>query len=232
MRTILLRPARVFDGDALHEGWSVRIEGERIAGVGPDVAAGGRHVGRPDAAADTDTDADAAGTDATVVELPGATLLPGLIDLHTHILLKPYDQRSWDDQILRDHEALRVARAVPALARTLAAGFTTIRDLGTEGANEADVGLRRALEEGVVPGPRLALRHPRDRRPRVLRPGRLRARLLRAAGRRRGRRAGVDLPHRAAPDFSRRATGSRSTPTRATARAGSPGRRSRRTTWR
>jgi imidazolonepropionase-like amidohydrolase len=78
-----------------------------------------------------------------------------LIDLHTHILLIPYDRRSWDEQVLRDHESLRVARAVPGLARTLAAGFTTIRDLRTEGAGEADIGLRRALEEGTVPGLRL-----------------------------------------------------------------------------
>jgi imidazolonepropionase-like amidohydrolase len=135
MSAMLLRPARVFDGETVHEGWSVRIEGERIAAAGPaDVVAG---------------------ADATVVELPGATLLAGLIDLHTHVLLMPYDVRSWDDQILRDHQALRVARAVPALARTLAAGFTTIRDLGTEGADEADVGLRRALNEGVIAGPRL-----------------------------------------------------------------------------
>ncbi len=134
MRSVLLRPARVFDGETLHEDWAVRIQGERIAAAGPDAG----------------TDAD-----TTVVGLPGATLLPGLIDLHTHVLLMPYDRRSWDDQILRDHQALRVARAVPALAKTLAAGFTTIRDLGTEGADEADVGLRRALEEGVIAGPRL-----------------------------------------------------------------------------
>jgi imidazolonepropionase-like amidohydrolase len=137
MSATLLRPARVFDGQALHEGWTVRIEGERITAAGPNAVP------------------DGADADTTVVELPGATLLPGLIDLHTHVLLMPYDRRSWDDQILRDHQALRVARAVPALARTLAAGFTTIRDLGTEGADEADVGLRRALEEGAIAGPRL-----------------------------------------------------------------------------
>jgi imidazolonepropionase-like amidohydrolase len=133
MRSLLLRPARAFDGETVHEGWTVRIEGERITAAGPGLDADG----------------------AEVVDLPGTTLLPGLIDLHTHVLLMPYDRRSWDDQILRDHQALRVARAVPALAKTLAAGFTTIRDLGTEGADEADVGLRRALEEGVIAGPRL-----------------------------------------------------------------------------
>lgn len=143
MPSVLLRPARVFDGETLHEGWTVRIEGKRIAAAGP-----------ADALV-AETPAGGAAGAGPVVDLPGATLLPGLIDLHTHVLLMPYDRRSWDDQILRDHQALRVARAVPALARTLAAGFTTIRDLGTEGADEADVGLRRALEEGVIAGPRL-----------------------------------------------------------------------------
>jgi len=133
---MLLRPDAIFDGQDVHAGWQVLVEGPRIAAAGPDVAA-------PDG--------------AEVVELPGATLLPGLIDLHTHLLLMPYDRRSWDDQVLRDHEALRVARSIPALARTLAAGFTTVRDLGTEGAGEADVGLRRAIEEGVIAGPRMVV---------------------------------------------------------------------------
>ena len=134
MPPLLLRPAAVFDGAARHVGWSVLVDGERIVAAGP-------HLAAPEG--------------ARTVELPGTTLLPGLIDLHTHVLLRPYDERAWDDQVLRDHQALRVARAVPALARTLAAGFTTIRDLGTEGAGEADVGLRRAIEEGAIPGPRL-----------------------------------------------------------------------------
>jgi imidazolonepropionase-like amidohydrolase len=131
---ILLRPAAVFDGEQRRDGWSVLIEGDRITAAGPGIAA-------PDG--------------ARTLDLPGATLLPGLIDLHTHLLLRPYDERSWDDQVLRDPEALRVARAVVAARRTLEAGFTTVRDLGTEGAGEADVGLRCAVEEGVVPGPRI-----------------------------------------------------------------------------
>ncbi|HTW85997.1 MAG TPA: amidohydrolase family protein [Candidatus Sulfotelmatobacter sp.] len=134
MPPFLLRPDAVFDGAELHRGWSVLVDGERIAAAGPDLAV-------PDG--------------AQTVTLAGATLLPGLIDLHTHVLLRPYDERSWDDQVLRDLQALRVARAVPALARTLAAGFTTIRDLGTEGADEADVGLRNAIDEGTIPGPRI-----------------------------------------------------------------------------
>jgi len=136
MPALLLCPDAVFDGEARRVGWSVLVDGERIVAAGPGLAA-------PDG--------------ARRVDLTGTTLLPGLIDLHTHLLLRPYDQRSWDDQVLRDHESLRVARAVPALARTLAAGFTTVRDLGTEGAGEADVGLRRALEEGAIVGPRMVV---------------------------------------------------------------------------
>jgi imidazolonepropionase-like amidohydrolase len=131
---ILIRPSALFDGHDRRDGWSVLIEGDRIAAAGPDLAA-------PDG--------------ARSIDLPGATLLPGLIDLHTHLLLHPYAERPWADQVLRDPESFRVARAVGAARRTLAAGFTTVRDLGTEGAGEADVGLRRAVAEGVIAGPRI-----------------------------------------------------------------------------
>lgn len=126
----------VFDGEQLRDGWHVLIDGDRIAAAGD-----GSAMSVPDR--------------ARTIDLPGATVLPGLIDLHTHLLLHPYDERPWADQVLRDPESLRVARAVVAAKRTLAAGFTTLRDLGTEGAGEADVGLRRAIEEGIIPGPRL-----------------------------------------------------------------------------
>ncbi|MCA9604128.1 MAG: amidohydrolase family protein [Holophagales bacterium] len=134
----LLLPDRVFDGvgERAHEGWGVLVEGERILAVGPRAELG------------------AAG-DAESVALPGTTLLPGLIEGHAHVLLHPYDETPWNDQVLRESEALRVARATVHLARTLAAGFTTLRDLGTEGAGWADVGLRDAAAQGIVPGPRL-----------------------------------------------------------------------------
>jgi len=135
-RGIILQPAAVFDGEDLHEGWDVFVDGGRIVAAGPRAT-----LGAPDGVYTHD--------------LAGSTLLPGLIDLHTHLLLHPYDERSWDDQVLRDPESLRVARAIRAAGSTLAAGFTTVRDLGTEGAGEADVGLRRAFEEGLFRGPRL-----------------------------------------------------------------------------
>jgi imidazolonepropionase-like amidohydrolase len=134
--TLVLVPDAVFDGVTaqLHRGWRVGVRGDRIVAVGPP-------AGMPSGARE--------------VALPGLTLLPGLIDAHSHLLLHPYDEASWDDQVLREPVALRVARATVQAQRTLWAGFTTLRDLGTEGAGYADVGLKEAIEEGIIPGPRL-----------------------------------------------------------------------------
>ncbi len=134
----LLRPSMVFDGASgtLHEGWVVRVEGNRIAAVGPA------------------SDITAPAT-ANVIELPGLTLLPGLIEGHAHLLLHPYDETPWIDQVLFESLAERTARAVVHAENSLMAGITTLRDLGTEGAGYADVGLKDAIEKGVIPGPRL-----------------------------------------------------------------------------
>jgi imidazolonepropionase-like amidohydrolase len=131
----ILRPARVFDGDAMHEGWAVRVKGDRIEAAGPaaSVAAAG----------------------ATTIDLPGTTLTPGLVEGHSHILLHAYNEASWTDQVSREGLGLRVARAVNHLRDTLQAGFTTVRDLGTEGAGYADVELKQAVNQGIVPGPRI-----------------------------------------------------------------------------
>jgi imidazolonepropionase-like amidohydrolase len=133
--TIVLRPARVFDGDTMHQGWAVRVKGDRIDAAGP--------------AASIDA------TDAKIVDLPGTTLLPGLVEGHSHILLHPYNETVWNDQVLHEGLALRAARAVNHLQATLMAGFTTVRDLGTEGAAYADVELKQAVQQGIVPGPRV-----------------------------------------------------------------------------
>ncbi|WP_408590444.1 amidohydrolase family protein [Novosphingobium sp.] len=133
---ILLRPAQVFDGTdpAPHQGWQVLVDGEKIIAVGPDLKAP---------------------ADAKVIDLPGQTLLPGLIEGHGHLFLHPYNEVPWDTQVLHEALALRTARAVAQARATLLAGFTTERDLGTEGAGFADVGLRQAIAQGIVPGPRL-----------------------------------------------------------------------------
>ena len=133
---LLLRPDRVFDGTQLHEGWAVLVRGERIAAAG--------------AAESLETPPD-----ARVLELPGATLLPGLIEGHSHLFLHPYDETSWRDQVLGESLAERTARAVVHAEASLLAGVTTMRDLGTEGAGSADAGLKTAIEKGIIPGPRL-----------------------------------------------------------------------------
>jgi imidazolonepropionase-like amidohydrolase len=134
-RETVLKPARVFDGEAMHEGWAVRVKGDRIVMAGPDAGM------------------DVAG--AETIDLANATLLPGLVEGHSHVLLHPYSETSWNDQVAREGLALRAARAVIHLRDTLMAGFTTMRDLGTEGAADADVELKQAVEQGIIPGPRL-----------------------------------------------------------------------------
>ena len=135
-RDMLLLPDAVFDGTVLRSGWAVHVRGSRIVAAGPaaslNVPAGVERV-----------------------SLAGQTLLPGLIDLHSHVLLHPYDETSWNDQVLRESQAVRVARAVNHARATLMAGFTTLRDLGTEGADYADVGIKEAIDQGIIPGPRL-----------------------------------------------------------------------------
>ena len=118
----------------MHTGWAVVVQGDRIVAAGP---------------------SPAVPAGAVLREMPGATLLPGLIEAHSHLLLHPYNETSWDDQVLKESQALRVARAVVHARRTLEAGFTTIRDLGTEGAGAADVGIRDAIAQGIIPGPRV-----------------------------------------------------------------------------
>jgi imidazolonepropionase-like amidohydrolase len=136
LTAFLLRPARVFDGTTMHEGWVVLVRGDRITAAGP-----AAQVGTP--------------ADATVIDLPGTTLMPGMIEGHSHLFLHPYNETPWDVQVLKEPLALRTARAVNHARATLMAGFTSERDLGTEGAGDADVGLKQAIDQGIVPGPRL-----------------------------------------------------------------------------
>lgn len=134
--TYLLKPDRVFDGEQMHAGWQVLVRGRLIESAGP--------AGSIKAPADV-----------IVLELRGATLLPGLIEGHSHLFLHPYNEVSWNDQVMKESRAERTARAVVHARETLLAGFTTVRDLGTEGCWYDDIGLKQAIEKQVIPGPRM-----------------------------------------------------------------------------
>ena len=134
---ILLKPDRVFDGEQMHTDWVVLIKNNLIEAAGP------MKFKLP------------SGTE--IIELKGQTLLPGLIEGHSHLFLHPYNETSWDDQVLKESRAERIARATNHAKATLMAGFTTVRDLGTEGAMYDDAGLKRTIEKGVIPGPRMII---------------------------------------------------------------------------
>jgi imidazolonepropionase-like amidohydrolase len=135
---LLLRPDRVFDATSedTHAGWVVLVQGDSIAAVGPAAAV---RVPRG----------------AETIALPGTTLLPGLIDAHSHLFLHPYNETLWNDQVLTEPAGYRMVEAVLHARNTLMQGFTMLRDLGTEGAGFEDVSLERAIAEGLIPGPRL-----------------------------------------------------------------------------
>ena len=138
-RALLLCADRVWTGDGkAHPGWAVLVVDGRVKEVGPLEA-----IGAP--------------LETERISLPGKTLIPGLIDLHSHVLLHPYNETTWDDQVIKEQVEYRTLLAGKHAADTLQAGFTTLRDLGTEGANYADVGIKRAIEQGVVAGPRLLI---------------------------------------------------------------------------
>ena len=132
----LLKPDRVFDGRQMHPGWQVLVKGNRIVAVGEPA-----NINAP--------------TSAKVLDLTGTTLMPGMIEGHSHLFLHPYNETTWNDQVLTESRAERTARAVVHAKETLMAGFTTVRDLGTEGAGYDDVGLKTAINKGVIPGPRM-----------------------------------------------------------------------------
>ncbi|MCU0341509.1 MAG: amidohydrolase family protein [Spirosomaceae bacterium] len=134
----LLLPDRVFDGTDLHEGWVVLVQGNKIAAVGSPTQM-------------------PLGVKYEAIELKGCTLLPGLIEGHSHLFLHPYNETTWDDQVLREPRSYRTARATVHALKTLKAGFTTVRDLGTEGAEFDDVGFKKAIDDGIIAGPRMII---------------------------------------------------------------------------
>lgn len=140
-KSYLLRPDRIFDGQEIRENWHVLVVNDKI------VAAG-----------DAKTVATVTqSSKAEIIDLKGCTLLPGFIEGHSHLFLHPYNETTWDDQVLKEARSLRTSRAVVHAKKTLMAGFTTVRDLGTEGAEFDDVGLKQAIQQGIIPGPRMII---------------------------------------------------------------------------
>jgi imidazolonepropionase-like amidohydrolase len=130
----LLKPARVFDGETVHENWQVLVQKERIVAVGENLTIP---------------------QNTEIINLPNTTLLPGLIEGHSHLLLHPYNETAWDDQVLKESRAERIIRASIHAKNTLMAGFTTVRDLGSEGSDYDDIGLKQSIEKGIILGPRM-----------------------------------------------------------------------------
>lgn len=135
-KSTLLKPDQVFDGFEMHKNWVVLVKDSTIYYAGE---AKNTTVLKPD----------------TIINLPGQTLLPGLIEGHSHLFLHPYNETEWNDQVLKESRAERLIRAVSHAKSTLMAGFTTVRDLGTEGAGYDDVGLKKSIEKRLIPGPRM-----------------------------------------------------------------------------
>lgn len=138
---LLLKPDRVFDGTEMHRGWVVLVQDSLIRYAGPE--SGLRLPG---------------GTET--LPLMGMTLMPGLIEGHSHLLLHPYNETPWNDQVLKESVAERAIRGAVHARASLMAGVTAMRDLGSEGAGYADVALKKTIEEGIIPGPRLLVAGP------------------------------------------------------------------------
>ncbi|NNG08599.1 MAG: amidohydrolase family protein [Arenibacter sp.] len=137
----LLVPDHVFDGQTMHQNWVVLVEGNKITFAGS--------PGQLVKPASTEE-----------IRMEGTTLLPGIIEGHSHLLLHPYNETSWNDQVLKESPAERAIRGTVHAKNSLLAGITTMRDLGAEGAGYTDVYLKRSIEKGIVPGPRLLVAGP------------------------------------------------------------------------
>ncbi len=138
----VIQAAKLFDGEQIQNNWTVVLD------LGIIVAAG------PSATVDVPTGADVIYLDAD------HTLMPGMIEGHSHILLHPYNETTWNDQVLKETFAERALRAGNHLKASLEAGFTTLRDLGSEGAGYLDVGIKQSVEKGIIPGPHLIVAGP------------------------------------------------------------------------
>ena len=134
-QNILISAENVFDGQEMKRNWGVVISGNYILEVAP--------VNKITSSVDS------------TIYLDNGTLMPGMIEGHSHVLLYPYDQTNWNDQVLKESRSLRAIRGAKMANQNLKAGFTTIRDLGSEGAGYADVGIKQSIELGIIEGPRM-----------------------------------------------------------------------------
>ena len=137
----LLKPDQVFDGTELHTNWVVLVEGNQITYVG-----NANGVSLPN--------------NTTEINLAGSTLMPGIIEGHSHVLLHPYNETDWNDQVLKESPVERAVRGTVHIKNSLMAGVTTMRDLGAEGAGYTDVYLKKTIEDGIIDGPRLLVAGP------------------------------------------------------------------------
>ena len=137
----LLKPDRIFDGTTMHDDWVLIVSDNHISYVGP--SSGAENLKR-----------------TKIIELQGSTLMPGIIEGHSHILLHPYNETSWNDQVLKESSSERAIRATIYAKKSLMAGITTMRDLGSEGAGYTDLDVKKAIDKGLIPGPRLLVAGP------------------------------------------------------------------------
>lgn len=149
----LLVPDRVFDGTELHENWVVLVENDRITYTG-----NLNGLKKP--------------SNTTEINLEGSTLMPGIIEGHSHILLHPYNETEWNDQVLKESPVERAIRGSVHVKKSLMAGITTMRDLGAEGAGYTDVYVKKTIDDGIIIGPRLLVAGPGHCGNRCLRPQR------------------------------------------------------------
>ncbi|MEP2239688.1 MAG: amidohydrolase family protein [Maribacter sp.] len=137
----LLKPDRVFDGTEMHDNWVVLVVDNQISYAGK-----AKGVSLP--------------KNTSEVNLEGTTLMPGIIEGHSHVLLHPYNETDWNDQVLKESPVERAVRGTVHVKNSLLAGVTTMRDLGAEGAGYTDVYLKKTIEKGIIDGPRLLVAGP------------------------------------------------------------------------
>ncbi|MGV8946845.1 MAG: amidohydrolase family protein [Lutibacter sp.] len=138
---IVLKPDQVFDGITVHKDWIVIVQGNKIDYVGPE-----NKTSIP--------------ANSTIILLKGKTLMPGIIEGHSHLLLHPYNETSWNDQVLKESPTERAIRGTVHAKNSLMAGITFMKDMGSEGAGYSDVYLKKMIDEGIIVGPRVMVSGP------------------------------------------------------------------------